>query len=154
MVTTSVHRCAYVPTVGGWCGIRRTEGSSHVAFHYEVLREHEPNGVGALLNPSSTVVSQLALSLGGSRLPGVLGSMLVEVLPFLRAAALEIQRKLGGDHPSVLPTTMAAYALTSLLLGAVFAVLGLLRCGRLVAYFPQSVLIGVIGGDLPVSLIC
>lgn len=91
-------------------------------------------------------MSQLALTFGGSRLPGVLGSMLVEVLPFLRAAALTIHRELGGDHPGVLPTTLATYATASLILGASFALLGFLRCGALVASFPQSVLAGVIGG--------
>ncbi|KAF3031139.1 hypothetical protein E8E12_000454 [Didymella heteroderae] len=41
---------------------------------------------------------------------------------------------------------MAAYAMTSLLLGVVFAALGMLRCGSLVRYFPETVMTGVIGG--------
>ncbi|PSN58749.1 hypothetical protein BS50DRAFT_682641 [Corynespora cassiicola Philippines] len=85
------------------------------------------------------------MTFGGSRLPGALGSMLVEVLPFLRAAALTIQRELGEDHPGLLPTVMATYALTSLLLGIMFCLLGLFRCGGLAAYFPQQVLTGIIG---------
>ena len=88
----------------------------------------------------STIISQLALTLGGSRLPGVLGSMLIEILPFLRAIASEIQSKLGHDHPGVLPTTAVAYALTSLLLGAVFLIVGALRCGSLAGFFPSPVL--------------
>lgn len=80
--------------------------------------------------------------------------MLAEVLPFLRDIASGIQDELGSSHPGVLPTTMVAYALTSLLLGIVFAMLGMLRCGSLVRYFPETVMTGVIGkhntwGDCP-----
>lgn len=71
--------------------------------------------------------------------------MLIEILPFLRAIASEIQSKLGYDHPGVLPTTAVAYALTSLLLGAMFLIVGALRCGSLAGFFPSPVLTGVIG---------
>lgn len=71
--------------------------------------------------------------------------MLAEVLPFLRDIASGIQDELGPSHPGVLPTTMAAYAMTSLLLGIVFAALAVLRCGSLVRYFPGTVMTGVIG---------
>jgi MFS superfamily sulfate permease-like transporter len=94
---------------------------------------------------TSTVTSQAALTLGGSQFTCALGSMLAEVLPFLRDIASGIQDKLGPSHPGVLPTTMAAYAMTSLLLGVVFAALGMLRCGSLVRYFPETVMTGVIG---------
>lgn len=72
------------------------------------------------------------MTLGGSLFPGALGSMLIEILPFLRGIASSIQEKLGSDSPSLLPTVLAAYAMTSLLTGAVFTILGALRCGRLV----------------------
>lgn len=76
-----------------------------------------------------------------------MGSMLAEVLPFLRGIASAIQQKLGEGHPGILPTTMATYAMTSLLLGVVFLVLAALRCGDLVGYFPQTVMTGVIGAN-------
>lgn len=98
-----------------------------------------------ILIDSSTVISQAALTLGGSGLPSALGSMLAEVLPFLRDIASSIQDELGDSHPGVLPTIMAAYALTSLLLGTVFLVLAMLRCGSIVGYFPETVMTGVIG---------
>lgn len=93
----------------------------------------------------STVTSQAALTLGGSQFPCALGSMLAEVLPFLRDIASGIQDELGASHPGVLPTTMATYVMTSLLLGTVFAALAALQCGRLVGYFPETVMTGVIG---------
>ena len=58
--------------------------------------------------------------------------MLIEVLPFLRGIASKIQTRLGDENPSLIPTVFAAYALTSILVGAVCTVLGFFRCGRLV----------------------
>ncbi|KAJ5047781.1 hypothetical protein J3E74DRAFT_295580 [Bipolaris maydis] len=93
----------------------------------------------------STVVSQITLTCGGSSMPSALGSMLAEALPFLRSIATSIQQELSPEHPGVLPTTMVAYALTSLLLGGVFFALAALRCGRLTGYFPRTVKTGVVG---------
>lgn len=70
------------------------------------------------------------MTLGGSLFPGALGSMLIEILPFLRGIATSIQNRMGADSPSLLPTVMAAYAMTSFLTGAVFLVLGVFRCGK------------------------
>ncbi|KAF2844301.1 hypothetical protein T440DRAFT_27469 [Plenodomus tracheiphilus IPT5] len=82
-------------------------------------------------------------------MPSAMGSMLAEALPFLRSIAASIQKELGSGHPGVLPTTMVAYASTSLLLGAVFLVLAALRCGRLTGYFPRTVMTGVVGKSAP-----
>ena len=98
-----------------------------------------------LLIQHSTVVSQVTLTLGGSALPSAMGSMLAEAIPFLRSIATSIHKELGNGHPGTLPTTMVAYASTSLLLGAVFFVLAALRCGRLAGYFPRTVMTGVVG---------
>lgn len=97
------------------------------------------------LTEGSTVTSQAALTFGRSAFPCALGSMLAEVLPFLRNIAIAIQKELGQSHPGILPTTVVAYALTSFLLGAMFTVLAVLKCGRLVGYFPNTVMQGVIG---------
>ncbi|KAL8654946.1 MAG: hypothetical protein Q9210_001189 [Variospora velana] len=94
----------------------------------------------------STVLSQLVMTLRGSRFPGGLGAMLIEILPFLRGIASDLQNSLGDESPKLIPTVMVAYALTSFLIGAVFILLGTLKAGRLVAYFPKTVLTGVIGG--------
>ncbi|KAF7374121.1 Sulfate transporter [Mycena sanguinolenta] len=93
----------------------------------------------------STLTSQLVMTLGGSRFPGAMGTMLIEIFPFLRGIATDIRGALGDDHPGLIPTVMAAYALTSILTGAAFVILGILKLGNLVAYFPQTVLTGAIG---------
>lgn len=93
----------------------------------------------------STVLSQVAMTLGGSQFPGAMGAMLIEILPFLRGVGSDIRDALGNDNPALIPTVFAAYALTSFLTGFLFVVLGLLKLGNLVAYFPQTVLTGAIG---------
>ncbi|KAJ7096991.1 sulfate transporter family-domain-containing protein [Mycena crocata] len=93
----------------------------------------------------SALTSQLVMTLGGSQFPGGVGAMLIEILPFLRGIAADVSGALGADHPGLVPTVMAAYALTSFLTGAAFLALGLLKLGNLVAYFPQTVLTGAIG---------
>ena len=79
--------------------------------------------------------------------------MLLEAIPLLRKTALAIRDRLGENHPGVLPTTVAAYAVTSLLLGAVFTLLGCLNCGRLVGYFPQTILMRAIGEQIETILL-
>ncbi|KAK7733904.1 hypothetical protein SLS53_008054 [Cytospora paraplurivora] len=94
----------------------------------------------------STIMSQVAMTMGGSLFPGALGAMLIEVLPFMRGVASDIRDALGDDSPSVVPTVMFAYALSSFLIGIVFLLTGALGLGRWISYFPQPVLTGAIGG--------
>lgn len=81
------------------------------------------------------------MTLGGSRFPGGVGAMLIEILPFLRGVAIDIRGALGDDHPGLVPTVMAAYALSSILTGVAFLLLGLLKIGSLVENFPALRLI-------------
>lgn len=71
--------------------------------------------------------------------------MLAELLPVYRSIASAIEKDLGSSHPGVLPTTMTAFAMSSILLGLVYLLLAALQCGSLVDYFPQTVMKGVIG---------
>ncbi|KAL8690020.1 MAG: hypothetical protein Q9224_004506 [Gallowayella concinna] len=86
------------------------------------------------------------MTLGGSQFSGGLGAMLIEILPFLRGIGSDIQHSLGDDNPALIPTVMVAYALTSFLIGILFIALGVCKAGRWVAYFPKTVLTGIIGG--------
>lgn len=74
------------------------------------------------------------MTLGGSRFPGALGAMLIEILPFLRGVGSDIRDTLGSDHPALVPTVMVAYALTSFLTGFLFIALGVLKLGRIVSH--------------------
>ena len=74
------------------------------------------------------------MTLGGSLFPGALGAMLIEILPFLRGIACDIQSALGDENPALVPTVMVAYAFTSFLIGIVFTGLGVLKAGVLVRH--------------------
>jgi len=53
----------------------------------------------------------------------------------------------GKDEPkAVMATVITSYALSSILTGIIFLLLGLLRLGDLVSFFPRSILLGCIGG--------
>ncbi|KAF9467845.1 hypothetical protein BDZ94DRAFT_1210280 [Collybia nuda] len=54
--------------------------------------------------------------------------MFIEALPFLREIASTIRDVLGDNNPALIPTVMAAYAMTSILIGVTFLALGALGC--------------------------
>lgn len=94
--------------------------------------KQNPPSKGLSETYSSTIVSQMVMTLGGSLIPGALGAMLIEILPFLRGIGSDIQHTLGNDNPALIPTVMVAYALTSFLIGIVFVALGAFKAGILV----------------------
>ena len=122
------------PTAEGMSGFAnlQTQAMSLYLLRWALASSH-PKDLAHRV--TSTITSQIALTFGGSLFPGALGSMLIEILPFLRNIASSIQDVLGYENPSLLPTVMAAYAMTSFLIGAVFVALGVLRCGRLVCLY-------------------
>jgi MFS superfamily sulfate permease-like transporter len=87
-------------------------------------------------------------------MPSALGSMFVEALPFLRGIAASIQKKLGEEHPGILPTTVVAYAMSSMLLGVTFLILAAFRCGRLIEFFPRTIMTGVVGNSSAATISC
>lgn len=97
----------------------------------------------------SCIVSQLVYSLGGSIFKGGIGSEMIEVVPFFHKMAFTILARVGeGEEKkaAVLATTIAAYAMSSVLTGAVFYIMGLCKLGSLIGFFPRHILIGCIGG--------
>ena len=113
----------------------------------------------------SCIVSQLTYSLGGSIFKGGIGSEMVktlqtmedailtifkiEVVPFFHKMAFTILARVGEGEDkkaAVLATTITAYAMSSILTGAVFYIMGLCKLGSLIGFFPRHILIGCIGG--------
>ena len=95
----------------------------------------------------STIISQLVFSCGGSVFKGGIGSEMIEVVPFFHSMAYKILERVGEDNEkSVLATTITAYAMSSVLTGAVFFLMGAFRLGALIGFFPRHILIGCIGG--------
>ncbi|WFD30556.1 hypothetical protein MSPP1_001577 [Malassezia sp. CBS 17886] len=93
------------------------------------------------------LVAQLVYTLGGSIFRGGNGSMMIEVVPFYHILVQVITASVGeSDAATVVATTMAAFALSTLLTGLAFLLLGSLRLGVLISYFPRHILVGCIGG--------
>lgn len=94
----------------------------------------------------STIVSQLVFSCG-SIFRGGIGSELIEVVPFFHSMAGTITNAIGEEHPdAVIATTIVSYALSSMLTGLVFYLMGRFRFGYIVGFIPRHILIGCIGG--------
>ncbi|SCV68526.1 BQ2448_647 [Microbotryum intermedium] len=102
-------------------------------------------GIGVSMFFVSCVISQLVYSSGGSIFKGGNGSMMIEVVPFFHSIVGIIYKHLSDDK-DVVATTMVAFALSSILTGFAFAMLGFLRLGRLSEFFPRHILVGCIGG--------
>ncbi|KAE9390077.1 hypothetical protein BT96DRAFT_980462 [Gymnopus androsaceus JB14] len=94
----------------------------------------------------STIVAQLSYTFS-SGFAGGNGSMMIEVVPFFHIMAATIAEEVGEDKPAeVIATTIVAYALSSVLTGLSFFLLGALRLGALIGFFPRHILVGCIGG--------
>jgi sulfate permease, SulP family len=111
----------------------------------EIFEKTGPDGISMFY--VSCIVSQLVYSLGGSRFKGGVGSEMIEVVPFFHKMAYLILNHVGDEDPrSVMATVITSYAASSILTGIIFLLLGALRLGDLVSFFPRSILLGCIGG--------
>ena len=73
--------------------------------------------------------------------------MMIEVMPFLHIICNTIENNMAGaDRKAVLATIMTAYAMSCIITGLVFLILGLFKLGNLIQFFPRHILIGCIGG--------
>ncbi|CAK7244858.1 MAG: hypothetical protein STHCBS139747_006420 [Sporothrix thermara] len=94
----------------------------------------------------STIVSQLVFS-SGSIFKGGIGSELIEVVPFFHSMALTITDIVGEEYPdAVIATTITSYALSAMVTGSVFYLMGHFQFGYIVGFIPRHILIGCIGG--------
>ncbi|KAK3694896.1 sulfate transporter family-domain-containing protein [Podospora appendiculata] len=94
----------------------------------------------------STIISQLTFSTG-SVFKGGVGSELIEVVPFFHSMAATITDIVGEQNPdAVIATTITSYALSSMLTGTVFYLMGKFKFGYIVGFIPRHILIGCIGG--------
>ncbi|KIY49603.1 hypothetical protein FISHEDRAFT_40530 [Fistulina hepatica ATCC 64428] len=97
----------------------------------------------------SCLAAQLVFSAGGSGFKGANGSMMIEVVPFFHILSSTIASEIGllpGNERAIAATTLASYALSSILTGTTFLLLGSLKLGAIVGFFPRHILVGCIGG--------
>ena len=94
----------------------------------------------------STILSQLVYSCGFSAFGNGIGSEMIEITPFFHTMALSIMNSLPGHDDEIISTTIVCYALSSIFTGLAFFLLGKLRLGKIVGFFPRHILIGCVGG--------
>ncbi|KAJ7207976.1 sulfate transporter family-domain-containing protein [Mycena pura] len=146
---TTLHRSVLaLPAVVLGCLLNVLDGVSYGMIIFPTsppFADLGPMGVSMFF--VSCVVSQLTYSLGGSGFTGANGSMMIEVVPFFHILAASIASEIGLDHPEeIICTTLVAYALSSILTGLSFFLLGYLKLGLLIGFFPRHILVGCIGG--------
>ncbi|KAI8146871.1 sulfate transporter family-domain-containing protein [Fennellomyces sp. T-0311] len=104
-----------------------------------------PDGISMFF--VSCIVAQVVYSCGGSIFPGGNGSMMIEVVPFLHIMAEQIVSYVGEEHKQqIVASTMVAFALSSIMTGLAFFLLGAFNLGSLIGFFPRHILVGTIGG--------
>ena len=65
--------------------------------------------------------------------------------PFFHILASSIAGQIGEDKPrEIIATTLAAYVLSSILTGLSFFLLGALKLGVIVGFFPRHILVGCV----------
>ncbi|KAL3229963.1 hypothetical protein RNJ44_01326 [Nakaseomyces bracarensis] len=94
----------------------------------------------------STIISQFVYSSGWSRFPSGIGSEMIEITPFYHTMALAIKNALPGKDDEIITTTIFCYVISSIITGLTFYLLGKLKLGKIVGFFPRHILIGCIGG--------
>ncbi|KAL3665595.1 hypothetical protein V7S43_009629 [Phytophthora oleae] len=78
--------------------------------------------------------------------PWTLGSIDVFVAPIMAEMAEKISNHLHGDLEKVVPTTVVMVAITSMVLGLVFFLMGLFRVTSIANYMPYPVIAGFLSG--------
>ncbi|KAI8369316.1 sulfate transporter family-domain-containing protein [Radiomyces spectabilis] len=92
-----------------------------------------PDGISMFF--VSCIVAQLVYSGGGSCFEGGNGS------------AEQIIQSIGEDEPGrIVSSTVVAFAISSMMTGLAFFLLGALKLGSLIGFFPRHILVGTIGG--------
>ena len=103
-----------------------------------------PDGVSMFY--VSCIIAQLTYS-SGSIFRGGVGSEMIEVVPFFHKMTYMIIDQMGTENPDALrATVITSYAMSSIITGLVFFILGSAKLGTLVNFFPHSILTGCIGG--------
>lgn len=92
----------------------------------------------------ATMMGQLVFTFQ-SRFVNAVGLQMVENVPFLHALAYAVIARQGYGEEA-LSTLFFLFGVSSIVVGGVFYLLGRLRLGKLVYFFPNHVLVGCIGG--------
>lgn len=104
-----------------------------------------PRALGIQMFLLTTAICQFVF-VARSSFDGAIGMMMVENVPFMHTLSSAIIAELGGQNPKVLPTILVTYAVSSIVCGLLFFVLGHFKLGNVVYLFPKHIIVGAIGG--------
>ncbi|KAI9915664.1 hypothetical protein PsorP6_007893 [Peronosclerospora sorghi] len=104
-----------------------------------------PHAVGIQMFLLTSAICQFTF-VALSHFDGAICQMMVENVPFMHTISMAIIQELGPKNPSVLPTILVTYALSSVMCGALFYVLGHWKLGNIVYLFPKHIIVGAVGG--------
>lgn len=104
-----------------------------------------PRALGIQMFLLTTAICQFVF-VAKSSFDGAIGMMMVENVPFMHTLSLSIIHELGASSAEVLPTILVTYALSSVVVGVLFFVLGYYKLGNIIYMFPKHIIVGAIGG--------
>ena len=103
-----------------------------------------PRAIGVQMFLFSTFICQLVMT-AFSEFPTAMGMMMVENIPFMHIIA-QIAVKAQGPGLATFSTVFVTFALSTVVVGIAFLILGAFKIGNAVYFFPRHVIIGCIGG--------
>jgi len=72
---------------------------------------------------------------------------MAEAIPFLQVICQTIIDEVGVEHPTeIIATTMVAYSFGAIVTGILFYIMGKLKLGKIVSFYPRHIVLGCIGG--------
>lgn len=104
-----------------------------------------PRALGIQMFLLTTALCQFVF-VAKSSFNSAIGMMMVENVPFMHTLALGIIGELGASSTQVLPTILVTYALSSVVVGGLFFILGYWKLGNVIYLFPKHIIVGAIGG--------
>lgn len=106
---------------------------------------HNATAVAIELFLISTVVVQIVLIFMSSFDCG-LGTSMAENIPFIQSISLNVMISCGDAKEKVFPTILATIILSTLLNGVLFYLVGSLKMGHVLHFFPRHVIYGMTAG--------
>lgn len=103
-----------------------------------------PRAIGVQMFLFSTLISQIVMT-AMSDFPTAMGMMMVENIPFMHIIA-QVAVQAQGEGIQTFSTVFVTFALSTVVVGVAFYLLGALKIGNAVYFFPKHVIIGCIGG--------
>jgi SulP family sulfate permease len=102
----------------------------------------------------STVISQVVLVFSSSFDSG-LGTSMAENIPFVHTFCIDIMNSFPSDSNInlVMATIVATMIISTTFNGVLFYLVGLFKMGNVLHFFPQHVILGMIGG-FGIFLLC